>query len=76
MITNLEVDQVLFQVNYFQDKREALTMEWINSLGNMDNTIYGICIMNSYLTLYIKMWDDSIKKSNFQIIMLSKKRIL
>lgn len=40
-------------------------MEWINSLGNMDNTIYGICIMNSYLTLYIKMWDESIKKIKF-----------
>ena len=63
-------------------------MDWINSVSNMDNTIYDICIKDSCLIIYIKTWDQKIRQEQqkdffeklgklfFQTIMPSKKKIL
>ena len=40
-------------------------MDWINSISNMDNTIYDICIKESCLIIYIKTWDQKIKQIIF-----------
>lgn len=49
-------------------------MDWINSVSNMDNTIYDICIKDSCLIIYIKTWDQKLGKLFFQTIMPSKKK--
>jgi len=33
-------------------------MEWVNSISNMDNRIYDICIKNSCVIVYIKTWEE------------------
>ena len=40
-------------------------MDWINSVSNMDNTIYDICIKDSCLIIYIKTWDQKIRQIIF-----------
>ncbi len=40
-------------------------MDWINSISNMDNAIYDICIKDSCLNVYIKTWDQKIRQINF-----------
>ena len=45
--------------------REVTIMEWITSISNMDNIIQDICIKGSCLTVYIKTWDQKIRKIIF-----------
>lgn len=40
-------------------------MDWIYSISNMDNTINKICIKDSCLIVYIKTWDQKIRKITF-----------
>ena len=40
-------------------------MDWINSVSNMDNTIYDICIKDYCLIIYIKTWDHKIRQIIF-----------
>lgn len=40
-------------------------MDWITSISNMDNIIQDICIQDSCLIVYIKTWDQKIRKIIF-----------
>lgn len=48
-------------------------MDWINSVSNMDNTIYDICIKDSCLIIYIKTWDQKLGKLFFKLLCLQRK---
>lgn len=40
-------------------------MDWISSIGNMDNAIHDICIKDSSLIVYIKTWDQKVRQVKF-----------
>lgn len=40
-------------------------MEWINIISNTDSVIYDICIKDSCIIVYVKLWNESLKKIKF-----------
>ena len=40
-------------------------MDWISSISNMDNVIHDIRIKDSCLIVYVKTWDQKIRKITF-----------
>lgn len=40
-------------------------MEWLDNIGNSDSVIYDIEIKDSCLIVYIKLWDEVIRRVKF-----------